>query len=221
MESNVASVPQPGMVVVVVELVVGVVVVDVVVGRMEVVVDDVVTVEEVVDVVVEGLVELVVEDVVDDVVVERMVDVVVDEVVTVVVVDEVVVGAVVEVVVEDVLDVVVGLMEVVVVELVVVEDVVEVVVTLSEKSRPAAWVKSRLAGVKTYGARVGVTRYAVPGWKPVWNQYPSASVVTAAGSTPLPVTRLKVRGTFARPAPLSVTRPATGKDVVGEPSVTW
>src|SRR5437773_9752934 len=51
--------------------------------------------------------------------------------------------------------------------------------------------KSWLTGLKMYVARLGVTRYVVPDWKPPWLQFPFASVVTAAGIGPLPDTRVK------------------------------
>ena len=78
------------------------------------------------------------------------------------------------------------------------------------KSSSPIVVKSRDGGVNVYVPRLGVTRYVVPGTKPVCDQNPMASVCTGAGSAPVPSTRENVTVTPGSGAPVAVRMPATG-----------
>ena len=71
-------------------------------------------------------------------------------------------------------------------------------------------LKSRYVGVNVQPDLLGVARYVVPGWKPLWLQAPVALLSTDAGMAPVPDTRVKVTVTPEwSDWPESVTDPDT------------
>ena len=83
----------------------------------------------------------------------------------------------------------------------------------------AASLNSRLPGENRKPSILGVTRYAVPAWNPLWIQAPSDAVKTEAGAWPVPEVTLKLIITPPIPLFFFATVPEAPKSVGPPPPV--